>query len=142
MREAPPPQKAQKRREAIREQDQREVLQACRGLLEDAPASLNPLLVPQRPQQYGRTSNLVERAFVEERRRTQVLPPLWGEQSLVNLVFAVLIRVSDRWGKKGFRDREHQQIRHLRRKLQWDEQEVRAPALSEPLSRRSAASAA
>jgi hypothetical protein len=84
----------------------------------------------------------VERAFVEERRRTKVIPHLWGERSLVNLVFGGLIRVSDRWGKKCFSELEQQQIRHLRRTLQLDEQEVSTPSLSEPLPRRSAASAA
>lgn len=57
--------------------------------------------MPQRHQQYVRTSNLAERAFVEERWRTKVVPPLFEEHSLVQLVFAVLIRVSDRWNKKG-----------------------------------------
>jgi transposase-like protein len=111
-------------------------------LLDDAAASLNQLAVPRRHQQYVRTSNLVERAFVEERRRTKVIPHLWGETSLVNLVFGVLIRISDRWGKKCFSELEQQQIRSLRMKLKLDEQEVSTPAPSEPLSRRSAASAA
>jgi hypothetical protein len=46
----------------------------------------------------------VERAFVEERRRTKVIPPLWAEGDVVMLVYGVLIRVSDRWGKKCFSD--------------------------------------
>jgi transposase-like protein len=142
MRDAPTPQKAEKRREAIVAQYQRELPEACRCLLDDAAASLNHLVVPQRHQQYVRTANLVERAFVEERRRTKVIPHLWGETSLVNLVFGVLIRVSDRWGKKCFSELEQQQIRSLRMKLQLDEQEVSTAAPSEPLSRRSAASAA
>jgi demethoxyubiquinone hydroxylase (CLK1/Coq7/Cat5 family) len=79
---------------------------------------------------------------VEERRRPKVIPPLWGERSLVHLVCGVLIRVSERWGKKCFSELEQQQIRHLRAKLQLDKQEVSIPAPSEPLSRRSAASAA
>jgi transposase-like protein len=142
MRDAPTPQKAEKRREAIVAQYQRELPEACRCLLDDAAASLNQLAVPRRHQQYVRTSNLVERAFVEERRRTKVIPHLWGETSLVNLVFGVLIRISDRWGKKCFSELEQQQIRSLRMKLKLDEQEVSTPAPSEPLSRRSAASAA
>jgi putative transposase len=142
MRDAPTPEKAEKRREAIVAQYQRELPEACRCLLDDAAASLNHLAVPRRHQQYVRTSNLVERAFVEERRRTKVIPHLWGEQSLVNLVFGVLIRVSDRWGKKCFSELEQQQIRRLRGNLKLDEQEVSTPAPSEPLSRRSAASAA
>jgi putative transposase len=142
MRDAPTPEKAEKRREAIVAHYQWELPEACRCLLDDALASLNHLAVPQRHQQYVRTSNLVERAFVEERRRTKVIPHLWGERSLVNLVFGVLIRVSDRWSKKCFSELEQQQIRNLRAKLKLDEQEVRTPPISEPLSRRSAASAA
>ncbi len=112
-------------------------------LLDDAKASLNHLFVPQRHQQYVRTSNLAERAFEEERRRTKVIPHLWVEGGLVKLVFAVLLRVSERWGKKFFSEFEQQQIRSLRRKLKLDEQEV---SMSDPKpetpSRRSAASAA
>jgi transposase-like protein len=142
-REAPSREKAEQRREAMVERYQREFPELCRCLLADADASLNHLEVPQRQQQYGRTSNLVERAFVEERRRTTVLPHLWTEGSLVHWVFGVLIRVSDRWSKKGFREWEQQQIRSLREQLKLDEQEM---SMSEPSSyvptRRSAASAA
>jgi transposase-like protein len=120
-RAAPPPEKAEKRRAAIVEQDQREVPEAWRCLLEDAAASLHHLAVPHRHQQDGRTSNLLERAVVEERRRTKVSPHLWGEQRLVNLVFGVWIRVRDRWGKQCFRALEQQQIRRLRETLKLDE---------------------
>jgi transposase-like protein len=143
MRDAPSREKAEQRREAIVERYQREFPELCRCVLDDADASLNHLEVPKRHQQYVRTSNLVERAFVEERRRTKVIPHLWTEGSLVHLVFGVLIRVSDRWGKKCFSEIEQQQIRSLRARLQLDEQEV---SMDEPSSyvptRRSAASAA
>jgi putative transposase len=142
MRDAPTREKAEDRRDAIVARYQREFPEACRCLLDDAEASLNHLAVPQRHQQYVRTSNLVERAFVEERRRTKVIPHLFAEESLVNLVFGVLIRVSERWGKKCFSEFEQQQIRSLRGRLKLDEQETSSAPISEPLSRRSAASAA
>jgi putative transposase len=143
MRDAPTRQQAEERRDQIVERYQREFPEACRCLRDDAEASLNHLAVPQRHQQYVRTSNLVERAFVEERRRTKVIPQLFDESSLVNLVFGVLIRVSERWGKKSFSAFEQHQIRSLRGRLKLDEQEVRSPeAPSEPQSRRSTASAA
>ena len=143
MRDAPTIEKAEERRDRIVERYQREFPEACRCLLDDAEASLHHLAVPQRHQQYVRTSNLVERAFVEERRRTKVIPHLFAEGSLVNLVFGVLIRVSDRWGKKCFSEFEQQQIRSLRGRLKLDEQEVSTRELTtEPHSRRSAASAA
>ena len=90
-----------------------------------------------------RTSNLAERAFEKERRRTKVIPPLWDERSVVKLVFAVLIRVSERWGKKSCSEFEQQQIRSLRKKLELDEPQVSiADPKPEPQPRRSAASAA
>ncbi len=143
MRDAPSRQKAEERREQIIAQYQREFPEACRCVLDDADASLNHLEVPPRHQQYIRTSNLAERAFVEERRRTKVIPHLFEERSLVQLVFAVLIRVSDRWNKKCFSEVEQHQIRMLRRKRKLDEQEV--SSLEPPIDhqpRRSAASAA
>ena len=143
MRDAPTREKAEERRAAIGERYQREFPEAWRCLLDDADASLNHLVIPQRHQQYVRTSNLVERAFVEERRRTKVIPQLLDEGSLVNLVFGVLIRVSERWGKKCFSEFEQQQIRDLRRRRKLDEHEVSTvePTTQLP-SRRSAASAA
>jgi putative transposase len=143
MRDAPNREKAEQRRDAIVERYQREFPELCRCLLDDADASLNHLAVPKRHQQYVRTSNLVERAFVEERRRTKVIPHLWAEGSLVHLVFGVLSRVSDRWGKKCFSDIEQQQIRSLRAQLKLDEQEVNMDETSSSVpTRRSAASAA
>lgn len=143
MRDAPSVEAAQARRQAIITQYQRDFPEACRCLLDDAEASLNHLPLAQRHQQYVRTSNLAERAFVEERRRTKVIPHLQTEQSLVNLVFAVLIRVSDRWNKKSFSAFEQHQIRTLRQKLKLDEQGVSDLDLKpEAQPRRSAASAA
>ena len=143
MRDAPSVDAAQSRRQAILDRYQPDFPEACRCLLDDAEASLNHLYLPPRHQQYVRTSNLAERAFVEERRRTKVIPHLQTEQSLVNLVFAVLIRVSDRWNKKSFSAFEQQQIRTLRRRLHLDEQTTSdIDAKPESPSRRSAASAA
>jgi putative transposase len=143
LRDAPTREQAQQRRATLVEHSQREFPEACRCLLEDADASLNPLPVPQRHQQYGRSSNLGERAVVEERRRTKVIPQLFEESSLGNLVFGVLIRVSDRWGKKCLSEFEQQQSRSLRGRLKLDKQEVSTrESTPEPQSRRSAASAA
>jgi transposase-like protein len=143
MRDAPTVAEAERRRQLIVTRYQRDFPEACRCLLDDGEASLNHLYVPQRHQQYVRTSNLAERAFEEERRRTKVIPHLWDEGSVVKLVFAVLIRVSERWGKKCFSEFEQQQIRSLRRRRKLDEQEgPSAPPTTEPQPRRSAASAA
>ena len=141
MRDAPTVAEAERRRQLIVNRYQRDFPEACRCLMDDAEASLNHLYVSQRHQPYVRTSNLAERAFEEERRRTKVIPHLWDEGSVVKLVFAILIRVSERWGKKCFSEFEQQQIRSLRRQRHLDEQTVLpSPASAQP--RRSAASAA
>jgi transposase-like protein len=141
MRDAPTVPEAERRRQLIVNRYQRDFPEACRCLLDDAEASLNHLYVPQRHQPPVRTSNLAERAFEEERRRTKVIPHLWDEGSVVKLVFAVLIRVSERWGKKSCSSFEQHQIRGLRRQRQLDEQTVIASPVT-PQPRRSAASAA
>lgn len=72
-----------------------------------------------------------------------MIPHLGDEGSVVKLVFAVLIRLSERWGKKCFSEFEQQQIRSLRRRRKLDEQEVTSsPPTTETQTRRSAASAA
>jgi transposase-like protein len=143
MRDAPTVAAAERRRQASVAEYHLDLPEACRCLLDDGKASLNHLRVPPRHQQYVRTSNLAERAFEEERRRTKVIPQMWDEGGLVKLVFAVLIRVSERWGKKCFSEFEQHQIRNLRRQLKLDEQGVNVSTPKpESQPRRSAASAA
>jgi transposase-like protein len=64
-----------------------------------------------------RTTNLLERSFEEERRRTKVIPRLLDEKAAMKLVFATLIRVSDRWQRVAVSDLERQQLQLLRREL-------------------------
>jgi transposase-like protein len=141
-RDAPTGPAAQRRRQLLVNRYQRAFPAAWRCLLDAAEARLNPLSVPQRPQHYGRTSHLAERAFAEERRRTKVIPHLWDEGSVVKLVFAVLSRVRERWGTQCFREFEQYQMRGLRRQRQLDLPDGRRPAPAAAPARRSAASAA
>ena len=107
----------QRRLQPLMEQYQDTFPEACRCLTDDAEASLHHLKVLARHRQYVRTSHLAERAFAEERRRTKVIPHLWDEASLVKLVFAVLVRVSERWEKKPYSECEQHQMRALRQVL-------------------------
>jgi hypothetical protein len=68
---------------------------AC--LADDLDALLAIHRVPRRHRITVRTTNLAERSFVEERRRTKVVPRLGDERSATKLVFATLIRCADRW---------------------------------------------
>lgn len=137
------PAEAERRRQLSVTRSHRDFPQAWRGRLAAAAARLTHLSVPQRPQPYVRTSTRAERAGEEARRRTKGIPPLGDAGSVTKLGFAVLIRLSERWGKKGCSEFEPQQIRSLRRRRTLDEHEVRRPeATPESHSGRSAASAA
>ncbi len=91
---------------------------AC--LAEDLEASLAHLRVPPRHRINVRTTNLIERSFEEERRRSKVIPRFGDEKSAMKLVFATLIRVSERWNRVRVTDLERQQLGLLRRELDLD----------------------
>ena len=63
------------------------------------------------------------------------------EIALVKLVFAVLIRVSERWGKRQYSEFEQHQIRMLRQSLGLDQSLVTPDVTRETQLRRSAMSA-
>ena len=88
---------------------------AC--VADDLEASLAHLRVPPRHRINVRTTNLLERTFEEERRRTKVIPRLLDEKAAMKLVFATLIRVSDRWQRVAVSDLERQQLHLLRLEL-------------------------
>jgi transposase-like protein len=67
-----------------------------KSLLEDQ-AILGHLMVPVRHRKCVRTTNLIERSFEEQRRRTKVIPGFLTEKSALKLVFSVLIRAAKRW---------------------------------------------
>ena len=116
-RDAPTYEEGKKRMNALIASIKSEFPSACRCLSDDMEASLNHLRVPVRHRPYVRTTNLVERTFVEERRRTKTIPHLWDEKSLEKIVFAVLIRVSERWSKRQFGELEQREIKKLREEL-------------------------
>jgi len=64
-----------------------------------------------------RTTNLLERCFLEERRRTKVIPRFFTEKSSIKLAFARLWRTSQRWQGVRMSDIERQQVKLLRREL-------------------------
>ena len=59
----------------------------------------------------------MERSFVEERRRTKVIPHFSTEKSCLKLVFATLWRASQRWQGVRMSDVEVQQLKALRQQL-------------------------
>lgn len=84
---------------------------------EDLEASLAHLKIPIRHRINVRTTNLIERSFLEERRRSKVIPRFMEEKSAMKLVFATLIRASERWSRVSVSELERKQLGLLRQEL-------------------------
>jgi putative transposase len=90
---------------------------AVKSFADDLEASLAHLKLPVRHRINVRTTNLLERSFLEERRRTKVIPRLLDEKSAMKLVFATLMRVSERWSRVSVSELERKRLELLRREL-------------------------
>lgn len=89
--------------------------QMVKCFCEDLDACLVHLKYPLAHRKYIRTTNLLERAFVEEKRRTKVMPQHVNERGAVKLVYAVLVRASRRWQQVRMPPLELAQLRSIRR---------------------------
>jgi transposase-like protein len=87
---------------------------------DDLEALLAIHRVPVRHRIRVRTTNLAERSFVEERRRTKVIPRFPDEKAAIKLVFATMIRAADRWCRVSISDLERHQLTLLRAELGLD----------------------
>jgi|SRR5579862_309816 len=84
---------------------------------DDRDALLAIHRVPVRHRIRVRTTNLAERSFEEERRRTKVIPRLMSEKATMKLAFATMIRSAERWCRVSVSDLERHQLRLLRIEL-------------------------
>jgi putative transposase len=98
----------------------REYPAAVTCFTDDLEALLAIHRVPVRHRIRVRTTNLAERSFVEERRRTKVIPRLMEEKAAMKLVFATMIRAADRWSRVSISDPERHQLNLLRAELGLD----------------------
>ena len=84
---------------------------------DDLDALLAIHRVPVRHRIRVRTTNLAERSFVEERRRTKVIGRFGDEHAAMKLVFATMIRAAQRWCRVSISDLERHQLKLLRTEL-------------------------
>lgn len=70
---------------------------AIKCFQEDLEACLAHLEFPVGHHKHIRSTNLLERAFEEEKRRTKVIPRFLNEKSCLKLAFGILIRASEKW---------------------------------------------
>ena len=98
----------------------REYPAAIACFTDDLDALLAIHRVPVRHRIRVRTTNLAQRSFVEERRRTKVIPRFPDEKAAMKLVFATLIRAADRWCRVSISALERHQHTLLRAELGLD----------------------
>lgn len=105
---------------------------AC--FLDDFEACVAHLQLPIAHRRVTRTTNLLERLFGEERRRTKVIPHAFGERPVLKLMYASLIRASESWKPIVITEFELRQLEQLREHLNRNHVERTAPAVK-PASR-------
>ena len=100
--------------------------------MDDFEACIAHLRTPIAHRRATRTTNLLERLFVEERRRLKIIPNAWGEKAVLKLMFGAMIRASERWRAIKINDFERRQLAALREEL---DQEYKARnGLAKPAS--------
>ena len=90
---------------------------AMKSFTEDLQACWAYLRCPAAHHKLIRTTNLLERVFVEEKRRTKVIPRFLTEQACLKLVFATLSQTSQRWRGVRMTEFEQQKLLQLREVL-------------------------
>ena len=88
---------------------------AC--FMDDFEACIAHLRLPIAHRRATRTTNLLERLFVEERRRLKIIPNAFGEKPVLKLMFGAMIRAAERWRAIKLTDFERRQMAALRKEL-------------------------
>jgi len=88
---------------------------AC--FMDDFEACIAHLRFPVTHRRAIRTTNLLERLFVEERRRLKIIPNAFGERAVLKLMFGALIRAAERWKSIKVTEFERRQLSAVRKEL-------------------------
>ena len=99
---------------------------------DDFEACIAHLRFPLQHRKVIRTTNLLERLFLEERRRTKVIPHAFGERPVLKLMYAAVIRAADRWRGITVGEFEQRQLRAIRDELNRAHATRTAPAVTAP----------
>jgi len=108
-------------------QYERDYPSATKCFLDDFEACAAHLQLPISHRRVTRTTNLLERLFLEERRRTKIIPHAFGERAVLKLMYASLIRASETWRRVVISEFELKQLEQLREHLSGRHAERVAP---------------
>jgi transposase-like protein len=138
--QAPSPAVARSLKDGVVEQFEKTLPSAVACFADDFEACIAHLRFPLNHRKTIRTTNLLERLFGEERRRTKIMPHAFGEKPLLKLMFAAVIRASAKWRRIKVSAFDRQQLDAIRTELdeafaQRHQSPVKEPAPSEIYSR-------
>ncbi len=88
---------------------------AC--FMDDFEACIVHLRMPVTHRRAIRTTNLLERLFLEERRRLKIIPNAFGEKAVLKLMFGAMSRAAERWRAVKITDFERRQMAAVRAEL-------------------------
>ncbi len=105
--------------------------------LDDFEACIAHLRFPVKHRRVIRTTNLLERLFLEERRRMKAVVHAFGERAVLKLMYAALIRSADSWRGITITAFEARQLTVIQEELDQNHERRQAPAVTsrEPASR-------
>jgi len=96
---------------------------AMKCFQEDLDNCLNFMDFPSGHHKNIKTTNLLERTFLENKKRTKIIPRFLNEKSCLKLVYAILIRVSERWHKVKMSEYDLALLKNIRHLYGWEEDE-------------------
>jgi transposase-like protein len=127
--EAPSPAMARALRDDLVERFGKLYPSAVQCFVEDFEACIAHLRLPPDHRRMTRTTNLLERMFVEERRRVRAVLHTFGERPVLKLMYAALVRGAERWRGFTVNDFERKQLERLRGELRERHRQENAPAV-------------
>jgi hypothetical protein len=83
----------------------------------DFEACVAHLRLPVTHSRATRTTNLLERLFLKERRRLRIIPNAFGEKAVLKLTLAAMTRAAERWRAVKITHFERRQMAALRTEL-------------------------
>jgi putative transposase len=116
--QAPSPALARIAREEFVKSWSKELPSAVACFEDDLEACIAHLRLPIAHRRVTRTTNLLERLFLEEWRRTKTIPHAFGERAVLKLMFAAILRASQSWLGIGMNAFERRQLQTLREELE------------------------
>jgi transposase-like protein len=138
--EAPSPAMAAALRDDFVAIYERELPSAVLCFKDDFDAATVHLRFPVTHRKVIRTTNLLERLFVEERRRTKIIANTFGERPVLKLMYAATIRATETWRGIAVSAFERRQLEAIREELDQAHHRRQATAVTAQSAKKSPSS--